>query len=141
MLTLKQEAFCQAYIQNGGNASEAYRTAYDAGKMKAETIQNNAYKLLQNNDVATRVAELRAAIEERHQITMDDLIGELEEARSQAIGLTVPQLSVAVSATMGKAKMLGFLSDKVELSGKVGFDNVPLEELTSSLNALLSKLK
>lgn len=141
MLTLKQEAFCQAYIQNGGNASEAYRTAYDAGKMKAETIQNNAYKLLQNNDVATRVAELRAAIEERHQITMDDLIGELEEARSQAIGLTVPQLSVAVSATMGKAKMLGFLSDKVELSGKVGFDNVPMEELTSSLNALLSKLK
>ncbi len=141
MLTLKQEAFCQAYIQNGGNASEAYRTAYDAGKMKAETIQNNAYKLLQNNDVATRVAELRAAIEERHQITMDDLIGELEEARSQAIGLNVPQLSVAVSATMGKAKMLGFLSDKVELSGKVGFDNVPMEELTSSLNALLSKLK
>lgn len=42
---------------------------------------------------------------------------------------------------MGKAKMLGFLSDKVELSGKVGFDNVPMEELTSSLNALLSKLK
>ena len=141
MLTLKQEAFCQAYIQNGGNASEAYRTAYDAGNMKPETVNKRASELLANGEVAGRVYELRAAIEERHQITMDDLIGELEEARSQAIGLNVPQLSVAVSATMGKAKMLGFLSDKVELSGKVGFDNVPMEELTSSLNALLSKLK
>lgn len=141
MLTLKQEAFCQAYIQNGGNASEAYRSAYNAGKMKPESINVNASRLLADTKVALRVSELRAAIEERHQITMDDLIGELEEARSQAIGLTVPQLSVAVSATMGKAKMLGFLSDKVELSGKVGFDNVPMEELTSSLNALLSKLK
>ncbi len=141
MLTLKQEAFCQAYIQNGGNASEAYRSAYNAGKMKPESINVNASRLLADTKVALRVSELRAAIEERHQITMDDLIGELEEARSQAIGLNVPQLSVAVSATMGKAKMLGFLSDKVELSGKVGFDNVPMEELTSSLNALLSKLK
>lgn len=141
MLTLKQEAFCQAYIQNGGNASEAYRSAYNAGKMKPESINVNASRLLADTKVALRVSELRAAIEERHQITMDDLIGELEEARSQAIGLNVPKLSVAVSATMGKAKMLGFLSDKVELSGKVGFDNVPMEELTSSLNALLSKLK
>ena len=141
MLTLKQEAFCQAYIQNGGNASEAYRSAYNAGKMKADVVNVKACELLKSGNVSVRVAELRAAIEERHQITMDDLIGELEEARSQAIGLNVPQLSVAVSAPMGKAKMLGFLSDKVELSGKVGFDNVPMEELTSSLNALLSKLK
>ena len=109
--------------------------------MKADVVNVKACELLKSGNVSVRVAELRAAIEERHQITMDDLIGELEEARSQAIGLNVPQLSVAVSATMGKAKMLGFLSDKVELSGKVGFDNVPMEELTSSLNALLSKLK
>lgn len=31
-LTIKQEAFCQAYIETG-NASEAYRTAYAADKM------------------------------------------------------------------------------------------------------------
>lgn len=141
MLTLKQEAFCQAYLENGGNGSEAYRSAYSVSKMKPDAIAVEASRLLVNPNVALRVKELRAAIEERHQITMDDLIGELEEARSQAIGLNVPQLSVAVSATMGKAKMLGFLSDKVELSGKVGFDSVPMEELTSSLNALLSKLK
>lgn len=36
-LTIKQEAFCQAYIETG-NASEAYRTAYAADKMKPEAV-------------------------------------------------------------------------------------------------------
>lgn len=53
-LTIKQEAFCQAYIETG-NASEAYRTAYAADKMKAEAIHVNASKLLDNAKVALRV--------------------------------------------------------------------------------------
>ena len=141
MLTLKQEAFCQAYIENGGNASEAYRAAYDAKKMKPEVVNVKACELLKDGKVSVRVAELRAAIEKRHEITIDDLIEELEEARSQAVSQNVPQLSVAVSATMGKAKMLGFLSDKIELRGSVGFDKAPVEELTGALNDLLAKLK
>jgi len=40
-LTIKQEAFCQAYIEKG-NASEAYRMAYAADKMKPETVNRNA---------------------------------------------------------------------------------------------------
>jgi hypothetical protein len=60
-LTAKQEAFAQA-VSSGMNQSDAYRSAYDAGKMKAETIQNNAYKLINDNEVAARVAELKAAL-------------------------------------------------------------------------------
>ena len=37
-LTLKQEKFCHYYVDTDGNASEAYRMAYDAAKMKAESI-------------------------------------------------------------------------------------------------------
>lgn len=48
MLTLKQEAFCQAYIQNGGNASEAYRSAYNAGKMKADVVNVKACELMKS---------------------------------------------------------------------------------------------
>ena len=33
-LTLKQENFCQYYVDIEGNASEAYRMAYNASKMK-----------------------------------------------------------------------------------------------------------
>ena len=57
-LTQKQENFCLEYIKCG-NASEAYRRSYNAEKMKDATITNNAYKLLENNDIATRVQELR----------------------------------------------------------------------------------
>ena len=36
-MTPKQEAFCLAFIETG-NASDAYRRAYSAGKMKPATI-------------------------------------------------------------------------------------------------------
>ncbi|EPZ98572.1 terminase small subunit, partial [Glaesserella parasuis] len=40
-LTPKQEKFCQLYIELG-NASEAYRQAYDCSKMSNETINTKA---------------------------------------------------------------------------------------------------
>lgn len=105
-LTPKQEAFCQAYIETG-NASEAYRTAYAADKMKPETINRNAKALLDNSKIATRVAELQGEIKQRHNVTVDSLIAELEEARKAALSAETPQSSAAVAATMGKAKLVG----------------------------------
>lgn len=46
-LTLKQEKFCHYYVDTDGNASEAYRMAYDAAKMKAESIWVTACRLHQ----------------------------------------------------------------------------------------------
>lgn len=119
MLTQKQEKFCLAYIETG-NASEAYRRAYSAGKMKPETVTKRASELLADGGVSGRVAELQKAAAERNAITVDDLLSELEEARQAALMCETPQSSAAVSATMGKAKMLGFLMDKTELTGKDG---------------------
>jgi phage terminase small subunit len=112
-LTVKQEAFCLAYIETG-NASEAYRRAYSAGKMKPESIRVNAGKLLVSTTVALRISELQAKAAERNAVTVDDLIAELEEARQSALGALIPQSSAAVASTMGKAKILGFLTDKVD---------------------------
>jgi len=109
-LTIKQEAFCQAYIEKG-NASEAYRTAYAADKMKPETVTKRASELLSNGDVTGRVSELRGEHRNRHNLTVDDLLDELEEARQSALKADTPQSSAAVGATMGKAKLLGL--DKV----------------------------
>lgn len=63
-LTSKQEAFAQA-IADGLNQSDAYRKAYDAEGMKPETVQNSAYKLMQNGEVTARVDELRSQLEEK----------------------------------------------------------------------------
>lgn len=57
MLTQKQEAFCLAYIETG-NASEAYRRAYNAANMKPETVNRKAKELLDNGKIAARLKEL-----------------------------------------------------------------------------------
>lgn len=57
-LTPKQEKFCRNYVEIG-NASEAYRLAYNCAKMKQSTVWECASKLLSNHKVATRIAELK----------------------------------------------------------------------------------
>ena len=118
-LTPKQESFCQLYIELG-NASEAYRQSYDADSMNENTVHRNASALLDNNKIATRLDRIRKEHSRRHNITVDSLLLELEEARQAAFEGERPQVSAAVSATMGKAKILGFDKQVVELSGKDG---------------------
>lgn len=85
-LTPKQEKFCQEYIQSG-NASEAYRKAYDASKMKPETITKRASELLANGDITGRVQELNAEIKSKAIASAEEvqewltklLRGEIEE--------------------------------------------------------------
>lgn len=118
-LTPKQEAFALAYVETG-NASEAYRRSYNAEKMKPSVIAVKASELLANGNVSVRVAELQAAHVERHEITVDDILRELEEARALAAGGEKPQPAAMVAASMGKAKLLGMLTDKTEVTGKDG---------------------
>ena len=103
-LTPKQEAFCLAYLETG-NASEAYRRSYDAKNMRPETINKRASEILDNREIAGRLAELRAPIIAKAQLTVEDLLAELEAARQLA--LQTASAAPAVSATMGKAKLLG----------------------------------
>jgi len=75
-LTPKQELFAQTYIKTG-NASEAYRTAYNTSKMKKESINVNASKLLIDTKVTLRLEELRKDLADSHNITKDRLLKEL----------------------------------------------------------------
>lgn len=115
-LTPKQEAFAIAFVETR-NASEAYRRSYDAAKMKPETINRAAKELTDNPKITARVRELQDGLEKRHRLTMDDLILELEEARAAAKGSDKPQAAAMVAATMGKAKLLGFLDSKGDEPG------------------------
>ncbi|CUK21911.1 terminase small subunit [Achromobacter xylosoxidans] len=118
-LTPKQEAFALAYVETG-NASEAYRRSYSAEKMKPAVVAVKASELLAHGKVSVRVAELQAAHAERHKLTVDDLLRELEEARQAALTAESVQSSAAVAATMGKAKLLGLDKQVVEHSGPNG---------------------
>ena len=118
-LTPKQEAFCLRYIETG-DASEAYRLSYDAENMKPVTINRKAKELLDNGKITARLRALREMHVERHIVTVDSITAELEEARMAALGCPNPQASAAVSASLGKAKLHGLITDKAELTGKDG---------------------
>lgn len=105
-MTPKQEKFAQLYVELG-SAAEAYRQAYKADRMKPDTVYQRAHDLLQNGKIKVRVETIREAARERNKVTVDSLLAELEEARSIALGAETPQTSAAVSATMGKAKLVG----------------------------------
>jgi len=61
-LTQKQEAFALAYFETG-NASEAYRRAYNAENMNPNVIHNKASALMAKGEVRVRVEQLRAKAE------------------------------------------------------------------------------
>ncbi len=58
-LTPKQERFCLEYLKCG-NASEAYRLAYNTEKMKPESVNRKAKELIDNGKIAARLAELNS---------------------------------------------------------------------------------
>lgn len=70
-LTIKQEKFCLEYIKDG-NASRAYREAYDASNMKEATINRNAKALTDDNKIATRIDELRQEIKSKAILSIEE---------------------------------------------------------------------
>jgi len=108
-LTAKREAFAVAYVETG-NASEAYRRSFNAEKTRPHVVHVKASELLADGKVKVRVQELQAQAAERALVTVQSLTQELEEAR--ALALQEGQPSAAVSASMGKAKLHGLLTDK-----------------------------
>lgn len=118
-LTVKQEAFCFAYIENGGNASAAYKASYNVKKATDKSVTELASTLLKNVNVASRLKELQAASQKRHEMTVDDIVTELEEAREIAKTLLIPNAGAMVAASLGKAKVLGLIKEKVEHSGNM----------------------
>ena len=61
MLTQKQMNFCKAYIENGGNGTQAYMTAYDSNSPKSAVIE--ATRLLNREDIQAYLLQLRKPIE------------------------------------------------------------------------------
>lgn len=112
MLTPKQEKFCQLYVKLG-NASEAYRQSHNS-KAKPESVNVMACNLLAEVNITLRVDEIREALKANHGITLQNILEELEEARKLA--LETGTATAAVSASMGKAKLLGFDREKKEIA-------------------------
>ena len=72
-LTPKQNKFAEEYV-NTGNASEAYRRAYDVAETTSnEVIAVKASELLKNGNISVRVKELKTKEAEAFQITRKEV--------------------------------------------------------------------
>ena len=110
MLTPKQEKFCLEYLKTG-NASEAYRLAYDASKMKPETTNRNAKSLMSNNKIITRINELKQPAIDEAQITFESHLKKLAELRDAAAA--AEEYSAAITAETNRGKAAGLYTTKV----------------------------
>lgn len=116
-MTLKQENFCLAYIETG-NASEAYRRAYDSENMKSETVAKRASEMLDDGDIAGRIAELRAPVVKSAQITLEQHLEDLKRLRDKAEA--AEKFGPAIVAETARGKASGLYVDKAEITGKDG---------------------
>jgi hypothetical protein len=78
------------------------------------------HKKLKDAKVLARIEEIRGALVNRGNLTLDRMLQRLDEDRAGAIA--DGQWHTAVAADMGMAKLLGFWVDKKEVRGQIGVD-------------------
>ena len=148
-LTIKQEKFVLKYFECG-NATEAYRHAYNAEKMKEETVTNKAHELLKHGEVAARLNELRASAKQESSWNVLRVLQTYTEVIEKGLGnkpikkivteqvgdgmsqtlevelcdTNLPAVNQAVSAI---AKHLGMFKDKIEISGELSLKDFAKE--------------
>lgn len=121
----RHERFAQEIVK-GASGREAYKTA--GYKPKNDNVADaNASRLLSDAKVRARIAELQERAAVRAELTVLDILDELNQARLLAMQLEQP--AAMVSASMGRAKVAGLIVDKSE-HGKPGdFSRMSDDEL------------
>lgn len=99
-------------LAKGTEQFAAYRLAGFRGTKPA------ASKVAHREDVRARVAELLERGARRAEITVADIARQLDEDRDFAREKLAP--AAAVSATLGKAKVLGLIVERQEHTGRGG---------------------
>ena len=139
-LTPKQEAFALAYVETG-NATEAYRRAYDVEPNARDPwINVEACQLLDHPKISRRVDELQRQAAERSEYTIRAAFEEYEEARQLALKAGNP--NAAVSAVAGKVKLFGLERQRVrhEVTGKDGNPIRHDVDATAELAAIIAAM-
>lgn len=111
-LTAKQEGFCQAIV-SGMSQADAYRTAYNAAKMKDATIHVKASELMSDGKVSGRVTELRAPVVQKLQYGLEQAMNEAQEAFE--VAKVKDNGGAMVAAVTLRAKLNGLLIERKEV--------------------------
>jgi phage terminase small subunit len=125
--TIKQERFAQAYVANGGRPSQAYRTAYDADGMNANSVSHEATLLAEHPSVAPRIEEIAAQTLASAQMTPDYVVSVL-----RAVADDPDQHGQArVKAAQQMMRMLGLDVTRTVHEGTIHHDIDPIKAALS----------
>lgn len=93
--------------------ADAYRAAYDAGKMKPETVQKRASELMGNGAIAGRVRELQEAGASIAVYTLVEHLGRLDDLSraSEEEG----KYAEAIKAEELRGKAAGFYTERQQI--------------------------
>ena len=134
-LTEKQEAFAR-HLSEGLTNSEAYRLAYQAEGMAANTVHSEACKQAQHPKVSQRVSEILAEKRAKHNVLTEkqtDRVwrGVWRLAEGDGVPPAVQQSALALAA-----KMAGMLTDRVEVKNETADSKSIEAELLQRLQRL-----
>jgi hypothetical protein len=132
------ERFAQE-LAKGQSQTGAYLAAGYRGDKSPATA---ASRLSTNVKVAARLRELQERTAAKAEVTRDSILAELEEARVMAKKNGQP--AAAVSASMGKAKLVGLVVDRKEVGAPGEFadiENMTADELREHFAALVRSLE
>lgn len=130
----RHERFAQERLK--GLSVEA---AYAAAGFKPHS--GNAARLSGNERVRARISELQEAAAKKAEVTAADIAAQLDEDREFA--KKNKHSAAAVSATLGKAKLLGLMPERHELTGRNGgpieYRDLSEDEVDARLASLAEK--
>lgn len=78
-LTQKEALFCQKYVESGGNASEAYRFAYDTTTTNLQTIYTTANKIYNKPHIQKEIKILQDKIFEDNRASINEIVSILTD--------------------------------------------------------------
>lgn len=107
-----QQRFVEEYLVDQNATQAAIRAGYSA-----KTAKEQASRLLTKVNVSAALKIEIGERTERLKFTVDDMARQLDEDREFA--RQCKAAAAAVTASMGKAKLMGMLTDKIEHSGEI----------------------
>lgn len=135
MLTTKQEIFVQKLIE-GCSQRESYKFAYDAEKMKDNTIDRKAYELFNKDYIRARYEELKNELKQKMFYTVEKANDDLEWIKLKA----KEDIEYRGIKQANATTYLGAVKQQIDLNGitikeaKEDIDNVIKFEIVGARN-------
>lgn len=101
-ITERHKAFCDEYLANGMNGTQAYKKIYKTTDKVAEASSS---RLLSNDKIKSYIKEQQEITAERLQITKEELLNDLKDIKDRNRGV---RDATAMKAIEIISKMSGF---------------------------------